>query len=109
MVDDWKLPAKSGVDLDEGEIVLLDWVMCSASGLIPQADLDTLVKAWGALRLRAWAAYEQLGGGVQVAHLALDEYELKALLAVVPTTFRWGTGPDVGLSLKKKIAKELMK
>ena len=33
----------------------------------------------------------------------MDESTARILLAIVPTTFRWGTGPDCGYSLKTKL------
>ena len=35
------------------------------------------------------------------------ETETEELLALVPTTFRWGTGEDVGFSLKQRLAESL--
>lgn len=36
--------------------------------------------------------------------LAIDFSEARALLALIPTTFRWGTAPDCGFSLKAKLS-----
>ena len=33
----------------------------------------------------------------------MDEFTARVLLALVPTTFRWGTGSDCGFALKLKL------
>jgi hypothetical protein len=85
------------VSFSQGELLLLDWVLCSASGMVPGADLGELMM-WDGLRQRTWAVYMGQGS------LVIEETEARQLLALTPTTFRWGTGPDVGLSLKQKLA-----
>jgi len=91
------------VELDQGELLLLDWVLCGASRLIPNADLEILI-SWHDVRLAIWAKLGQINTPPhQTVPLSLTEGEAKALLALVPTTFRWATGPDCGYSLKTKL------
>ena len=93
------------------ELLLLDWVMCSASRLIPDATLGDLVVAWGGLRLELWHCLskvdlEQHDGEARAKAqhtIDLSESDAKTLLALIPTTFRWGTGLDCGYSLKMKL------
>ena len=106
---EWALPAEPGIRLDQGELLLLDWVLCGASRLIPDADLDYLLEKWHEFRLDVWRGIGQLKApDVNEVELALTDPEAKVLLAVVPTTFRWGTGPDCGYTLKTKLAKFLL-
>ena len=103
--------------LDEDELLLLDWAICAASRLLPQSDdLDYLISAWGALRSAVWEALDICypkrlkpgeTGPLPTAWLDLNMPTARPLLAVLPTTFRWGTGEDVGYSLKRKLAQYL--
>ncbi len=105
---EWAIPPAPGINLDRGELLLVDWVLCSASRLIPNADLDHLLNSWHDMRLAVWKSVAQLDTPTSSeAKFRLSDTEAKALLAVVPTTFRWGTGPDSGYSLKQKLARFL--
>ncbi len=106
---EWALPGGPGIKLDQGELLLLDWVLCGASRLIPNADLDYLLEKWHEFRLEIWRAIRQLKApDVNELRLAFTDPEAKALLALVPTTFRWGTGPDCGYALKQKLSNFLL-
>ena len=102
------------IDLDRGELLLLDWVLCAQSRLIPNADLDYLLGAWHDFRLSIWSVLntdpmnDLTSPSIPAAKFHITESEAKALLALTPTTFRWGTGPDCGYSLKQKLAKFLL-
>jgi hypothetical protein len=87
---------KPTVSFSQEELLLLDWVLCSASGMVPGADLGELMM-WDGLRQRVWLAYMGQGS------LVIGETEARQLLALTPTTFRWGVGADVGLTLKQKL------
>ena len=120
MLDDgWELPSLENISLTEEEFLLLDWVMCSGSGLIPSATLEDLMTSWPALRYDVWKSISELNKqkkGVPTeinrtltALLSIDEFNARILLAIVPTTFRWGTGSDCGYDLKLKLYKFLSK
>ena len=86
----------------------MDWSICAASRMMPDCALDVLM-TWHVFRMDVWAAIlhiERTGTGTTAA-FAMTDQEAKVLLAVVPTTFRWGTGIDCGYSLKQKLAKFL--
>ena len=103
------VPAEPGIKLDQGELLLLDWVLCGASRSIPNADLGYLLEKWHEFRLDIWRGIGQLKApDANEVRLAFTDLEARALLAVVPTTFRWGTGPDCGYTLKTKLAKFLL-
>ena len=105
----WALPAEPGIKLDQGELLLLDWVLCGASRAIPNADIGYLLEKWHEFRLDIWRGIKQLKApDVNEVGLALIDLEARALLAVVPTTFRWGNGPDCGYTLKNKLANFLL-
>ena len=44
-----------------------------------------------------------------VEPLNVDDFLVRTLLAIVPTTFRWGTGADCGYELKLKLYRFLSK
>lgn len=99
--DDWILPSvHRGLTLDRGELLLLDWIICEASHLLPEASIRELLQ-WQPLRLKCWHGIS-LGGNYE---LELPENEANILLALCPTTFRWGVGDDVAFSLKLKLAR----
>ena len=108
----WGLPAGPPLPLlSVDELLLLDWVMCSASHLIPDISLGDLVVGWGPLRMAVWRSLSR--ADVENATretrdeskypFNFDETVAMNLLALVPTTFRWGTGLDCGYSLKMKL------
>ena len=111
---DWQLPLIESIKVNDEELLLLDWVIGSASGLIPGATLDELMANWSALRLDVWQHIYELkklssgsppGAGCS---LGMDDFTARVLLAIVPTTFRWGTGPDCGYSIKMKLCRFLL-
>ena|SRR2546426_9533112 len=107
---EWELPAPPpppGIDLEAGELLLIDWVLCGASHILPVHELEELVPRWHDLRLEVWRGLHVLAAGPKApkqTHYLLSESEAEKLLALVPTTHRWGTGPDCGYTLKLKIA-----
>ena len=121
MLDDgWELPSlESSLPLTEEEFLLLDWATCSGSGLIPNATLEELMTSWPAFRYDVWKGINALSkqkkgvpteiNRVLTELLSIDEFTARTLLAVIPTTFRWGTGADCGYELKLKLYKFLSK
>ena len=114
---DWQLPLVEFIKVNEEELLLLDWVIGSASGLIPGATLDELMANWSSLRLDVWQHIYELkklptsSSGPPpgaLCSLNMDDFMARILLAVVPTTFRWGTGPDCGYSIKMKLCRFLL-
>ena len=91
------------------ELLVLDWVFC-AQGEKAISQLRDELMRFSHLRERVWraillAALESATPAEAVIELHPSECE--ELLALVPTTFRWGTGNDVGFSLKQRLAEEL--
>ena len=113
---DWQLPLVEFIKVNEEELLLLDWVVGSASGLIPGATLDELMSNWSLLRFDVWQHIDELkrlqssGSSTpgKELPLSMDDWTARTLLAIVPTTFRWGTGQDCGYSIKMKLCKFLM-
>jgi hypothetical protein len=112
-------PSETGVRLVPHELLLIDWVLSGASRIIPGADTVSDFMEWDALRSRLWTLLSPAAGYLegQDAHymglsesalgvgryLELDVSEARMLLSITPTTFRWGTAPDCGFSLKLKL------
>ena len=113
---DWQLPPIESIKVNEEELLLLDWVIGSASGLIPGATLDELMSNWSSLRVDVWQHIYEIkklptsssGPSGVLCSLSMDDFTARILLAVVPTTFRWGTGPDCGYSIKMKLCRILL-
>ena len=107
------------IPLTEEELLLLDWILCSGSGLIPSATLEDLMTNWSSVRYDIWksisALHRQKKGVPTEINRALtelfeiDEFTARTLLALTPTTFRWGTGADCGYELKLKLYRFLSK
>ena len=107
---EWVLPIPEGVDVNQNELLLLDWCLCGASRILPVIDLESLVTPWHMLRMGIWECMAELKAkSSQLSHLALTDDDAKILLAICPTTFRWGTGEDCGYILKTKLAQMLLK
>ena len=112
----WQLPPIEFIKVNEDELLLLDWVVGSASGLIPGATLEDLMANWSSLRLDVWQHIYELkklqSSGSSTAGkelpLSMDDWTARTLLAIVPTTFRWGTGQDCGYSIKMKLCRFLI-
>ena len=90
---------------NEGELQLLDWVLCGQGSSISASPGELLEH--DDLRERIWRMLIQSGLGEKNAALDLSETESRRLLALLPTTFRWTTGEDCGWGLKVKIAHSL--
>ena len=106
--DDWSLPPVDRRDLpvilSQGELLLIDWIICGASRLLPDTEPSYLITSWEHLRLRVWQA---VATNAEAQALSVSESDSHVLLAICPTTFRWGMGDDVGFSLKMKLAQFL--
>ena len=104
---DWQLPQLDDIKVTSEELMLLDWILCSASGLIPSATVDDLMERWSSVRFDVWKGIDDLKnnkqGPLATTSLVMDEFTARVLLALVPTTFRWGTGSDCGFALKLKL------
>lgn len=123
LLDSLTFPShETGIRLVPDELLLLDWVLSGSSRIIPGADSIEDFIEWEALRSKVWAQlsllaiYLEDGGdenrgyvglGAQRPkfglYLELETSEARVLLAIAPTTFRWGTRPDCGFSLKVKL------
>lgn len=110
---DWELPQLK-VGLNRDEYLLIDWILCGASRLIPNIETDELVNKWHPLRMRVWDKF--IGDNIKKftdekaeQDVPMDTETARFLLGIAPTTFRWGTGADCGLSLKLKLAEFLHK
>ena len=105
---EWALPADPTPRLDMGELLLIDWIICGSSRLLPNADLDYLVKSWHTFRLQVWKTLDEFTDpAITERPFIIGIPEAKALFALAPTTFRWGTGSDCGFSLKQKLSRYL--
>jgi hypothetical protein len=98
----------AALQLNKDELLLIDWVLCVYSHTI-QADIEEVVEAWHLLRKKVWESIEGFHSvlttsPVPTVSFDVDDVEAKWLLGMLPTTFRWGTGPDCGYSLKRKLA-----
>lgn len=103
MSSEWTVPAVPlTLLLDNDELALVDWVLCGASRLLPDIVLEDLVTPWHDVRMAVW---QLLAQGQK--ELPMAQETAKILLALCPTTHRWGTGGDCGYSLKTKLARFL--
>lgn len=104
---DWQLPQLENIKATAEELMLLDWILCSGSGLIPGATVDDLLERWASVRFDVWKGLNDIErtkiGPLGTVSFEMDEFTAKVLLALTPTTFRWGTGTDCGFSLKMKL------
>mgnify|MGYP003656472385 CR=1 FL=1 len=104
---DWQLPQLENIKVTAEELMLLDWILCSGSALIPGATVDDLIERWSSVRLDVWKCLSEIDrlkiGPLATVSFEMDEFTAKVLLALTPTTFRWGTGVDCGFSLKMKL------
>lgn len=103
---DWVLPGPEGVMVDQGELLLLDWCLCAPSRILPGLnDLDDVMK-WKDMRYDIWDALRRMAvKNLKETNLPIQKHEAATLMGIVPTTFRWGTGPDCGYTLKTKLAR----
>ena len=113
--DIWNIPILESIEVTEDELLLLDWIMFSGSQLIPNAPLEDLVTKWSSFRYDVWKSISAFNRRkkvkpvdptepiITVEQLEIDEFLARTLLALVPTTFRWGTGIDCGYELKLKL------
>jgi hypothetical protein len=99
--------------LPQSELWLIDWVICGQGEAAIGGDKLGALMGWAELRERVWRA--QIGAELSTtdpthpaeAEIELSQAECEQLLAILPTTFRWGTGEDVGFGLKRRVAQEL--
>ena len=92
--------------LSKGEMLLLDWVLHfpMPSGY---TDIDWHM-GWRDLRMNLWHQISSTDN-TSSAVVWVERDNVHVLLALVPTTFVWSTGEDVGYSLKVKLAAALEK
>jgi hypothetical protein len=92
-----------------GELCLLDWVLHFPVGSSDRDHLEWLSRRWRPLREDVWKGIRALQRNKELkeAEVEIPEEEALLLMAMVPTTFRWGTGEDVGFSLKLKLSEAL--
>ena len=88
------------------ELLVLDYILSAQGAAISSAQRDDLMR-WRDLRERVWRGIIDASLVEGPAPVDLTEAECTELLAMLPTTFRWGTGEDVGFALKRRIADEL--
>jgi hypothetical protein len=102
---DWsQLEPGAALSLTPGELLLLDWILCPASGLIPGTELEQLIRGWEGVRQAIWGILAEIDLGKDARYpLPLNMLDAQYIFAVTPTTFRWGTGPDCGFSLKRRL------
>lgn len=88
------------------ELLVLDWIFSAHGDTVTLQTQEELMR-WRDLRERVWRGLlaAKLSNGPALIEIAPSECE--ELLALVPTTFRWGTGEDVGFNLKSRLALEL--
>ncbi|NIR13698.1 MAG: hypothetical protein GWN86_07010 [Desulfobacterales bacterium] len=97
-------------ELTIDELLLIDWALCSSSGCIPGASLQEL-QEWRPFRESLWEVIIDADfpgpNNVNPKPNPFDVGPVNAsiLLPIIPTSFRWGTGPDCGFTLKIKLAK----
>ena len=102
------LPADT-VRLTRGELLLLDWVLCTGSSLMAPIADDLF--EWHDFRLSLWEAMPPLDAPLKPSLgvlFSISETDAKIFLTTIPTTFSWGDGLDVGCSLKEKLAARLL-
>ena len=94
------------MNIPHDELLVLDWVLSGQGAHADLAIMENLMR-WRDLRERVWRGIisAQLDSGP--ALMDFTETEAEELLAIVPTTFRWGTGEDCGFSLKQRLAESL--
>ena len=113
--DIWNIPILEAIEVTEDELLLLDWIMFSGSQLIPNASLEDLITNWSSFRYDVWKSISAFNRRkkvkpvdptepiITVEQLEIDEFLVRTLLALVPTTFRWVTGVDCVYELKLKL------
>ena len=108
---EWILPSSlDSIYLVRDELLLLDWILCGASRLLPNYELDYLISGWNDNRIEIWKLLEELSIHEEIPTscvFSMNDGTAKVILALCPTTFRWGTGIDCGYSLKTKVARFL--
>lgn len=100
------------LSLNRDELLLLDWVISCPVGQGP-VSLQWYME-WRLVRERIWYALhladnverrnkprtEKIDVAVLAYPIEIEMDEAQQLLALAPPSFRWGAGPDCGLSLK---------
>lgn len=104
-----RLYPRPALHLNSDELALLDWVLHYP---LPNTQVDLAWHMrWDALRERIWGLLavefakekEEQKPSKAIYDLIVEEEDVPVLLAIVPTTFRWGAGADCGFSLKVKL------
>lgn len=94
------------MNIPHDELLVLDWVLCGQGAHAELALMENLMR-WRELRERVWRGIMASSLDHGPALMDFTETETEELLAIVPTTFRWGTGEDVGFALKCRLAASL--
>ena len=112
-----ELLAQRALKLNRDELLLLDWVLHHPTPTLTP-DLDWHMR-WKDLREVIWRGIHVITNNEKQAAaqgkqnqpesitVALDTSDIHVLLALTPTTFRWGPGDDCGFSLKVKLFRYL--
>lgn len=104
-----RLYPRPALHLNSEELALLDWVLHYP---LPNTQVDLAWHMrWNPLRERIWEllaiAFDREKENPKPAgatyDLIVEEEDVPVLLAILPTTFRWGAGDDCGFSLKVKL------
>ena len=90
---------------------MLDWLLCFPQQSGDYAHLEKLAEAWYPFRKALWEVLLTFPSKepekAPPMSLELEITESRQLLAIVPTTFRFAAGVDLGLSFKTKLADAL--
>lgn len=94
----------AGVHLNLGELLLVVHSLSNSTRFLPDSTWESLM-VWRDMRERVWDAIYNLTNtdahisDADRAFVSFEPTEAHQLLAIVPVTFRWGVGEDVGFSL----------
>ena len=107
MTEKWDdLLGSDQVRLTRNELLLMDWSLCTGSGMMAPLVLDLL--DWHRLRMEIWKAMPEPDAPLPAkpslgVMFAMEETTAKLLLCAIPTSYEWGDGADCGFSLKVKL------
>ena len=109
MSQEWEVPGGPVLRLTADELMLIDWVLCMYSHVL-SGDLADYMR-WEPVRTGVWEVLDLLWDPLTVRPkegtvvMVMPIPDARMLLAILPTTHRWGTGFDCGFSLKRKLAR----
>ena len=108
MTAEWDLPLSGdSVRLTRNELLLLDYVFCTAS-MLAQEEVEGLLD-YHPLRMEIWQKVDIIDREESPQHGMLCTFgadTIALFLALIPTTFMYGN-EDAGFSLKMKLAQRL--